>query len=364
MTNKKLWTSAEFEKLHTLQAEGWTQQQIGQMLGRTVSSIRHAICRSKKRATTTKPQHSQSGSELHQRVERLQQAVEPVIGQVVQQQPPSDDFDAEAAWSAMARRTQRQIERAQSRRNMSVRFDAGRPIGIVALSDQHIGGKFTDMNRLIQDAQLIRDTPHFYAVLAGDSIDNHVKHRAAMIEADSTPDEQYRLFEYYLQILTPQKVLCLISGNHDGWSHLMAGVDMIKRLADLNKICYAPDEARLSVQVGAQSYHVAMRHKYRFNSSYNQTHSVKQWFRFGPSPFDIGIVGHHHEHSLESAMLHGQQRYLCRPGSYQILTGYSAENGFNDAIPTCPTFILHGGNRKRITAFDDLREAVWAVSEK
>jgi hypothetical protein len=191
------------------------------------------------------------------------------------------------------------------------------------------------------DAELIRDTPGCYCVLAGDQVDNHVKHYSAMLSARSQPSDQYRLFEYYLSILGP-KCLVVTSGNHDNWTNQIAGIDLLGRIVRDQRVFYSPDEAWLDIEVGDQQYVVGVRHQYRFGSQFNQTHTVKQWLRLGPREFDVGVIGHHHEAAIEQVIYRDRFRWVARPGSYQITSGYSRQYGFNHAIPTCPTFLFHG----------------------
>lgn len=63
------------------------------------------------------------------------------------------------------------------------------------------------------------------------------------------------------------------------------------------------------------------------------------------------------EPSIEAFEAHGQTRWACRPGSYQITSSYSRQYGFNPTTPTCPTFLLFA-NERRTIGFRDVREAV------
>jgi len=200
------------------------------------------------------------------------------------------------------------------------------------------------------------NTPNSYAILGGDGVDNHIKHKSAILSSRSQPDDQYLLYNYYLSILS-QSLLVMISGNHDDWTDQIAGIDMVRRLAEENRIHFAPDEARLRLQLGSVEYSLACRHQYRYNSSLNLCHTVKRWYDMGDDLFDIGVICHHHEAATEMFGRHGLPRYAARPGSYQIMSSYSRQKGYNITYPTCPTFILHPDER-RITAFDDLRDGL------
>lgn len=264
--------------------------------------------------------------------------------------------DIQDLWKHAEEEAERRIAYSQERSKFAVEF-GDKPIAVSFISDQHIApGTPVDFRRMRQDAELIAETPNLYAILGGDGVDNHIKIRPAALAARSQPHEQWELYEYYLSIFA-EKIIVLISGNHDAWSDQLAGVDMVSKIAASQKLCYCPAEAFVNVTVGGQLYRLAVRHQYRFNSSMNQGHAVKQWWRFGEVDWDIGCIGHHHEAHVENMAAHGLNRWVCRPGSYQITSSFSRQFGFNSAQPKCPTFILIPGER-RILPFFDVRDAV------
>jgi len=274
-----------------------------------------------------------------------------------------DDWDGDAEWARAEQKGVKAINKASKRGRFKVNFETG-PIAISVISDQHIApGTPCDFTRMKEDAELIRDTKGFYAVFGGDGVDNHIKHRSALIGANSTPDEQWRLFDHYLQLFG-DKILAIISGNHDAWTAQIGGVDYLSKLANNHKVCYAPAEARLDITIKDQLYKMVVRHQTgRFNSSLNQTHAVKRFYENNEELFDVGVIGHHHEAAVEMFIKHGKKRYAARPGSYQISSPYSHQYGFSRSIPTCPTFVFFPGER-RIIGFDDVRNAAWALEGK
>ncbi len=259
-------------------------------------------------------------------------------------------------WGCAEAENAKRIERALSQGKFKAILP-DEPIAVSFISDQHIStGNVVDMKRMREDAELIAATPGCYAILGGDGVDNHIKIRAATLAARCQPGDQYELYSYYLSIMV-NKILAMISGNHDAWTDQTAGIDMVRRIASEQKLCYAPAEARIECVVGSTTYKLAVRHQYRMNSSFNLGHAVKQWWRMGDGDFDIGCVCHHHEPHIESFNAHGEEKWACRPGSYQITSSYSRQYGFNSTHPTCPTFILYP-NRKEIVGFKDLRPAI------
>ena len=234
--------------------------------------------------------------------------------------------------------------------------DSNLPIGICFVGDQHIGNEGSNHKLMREDANLIQQTPGMYAILGGDGWDNHIKHLAAIINAKSAPADQAKMFVYYVGLFK-QKILAVISGNHEAWTKQMAGIDVLKMLIDHGTIVYSPHGLKLILRVGGQDYRVYVRHKTRFNSAMNTTHTIKQLYRFGDWPFDIGFRGDEHEADIEEFRAHGLMRWALRGGSYQILSEYGEMKGYPRPMPISPTIILYPGQR-RIDAYSDLHKAV------
>jgi len=231
------------------------------------------------------------------------------------------------------------------------------PCALCFVGDQHISlGNCVDLERMREDAELISSTPGCYAILGGDGVDNHIKHRAAVLAARSQPHDQYELFEWYLSIFA-HRILVVLSGNHDAWTNQIAGVDVVSMICQRQQLCYAPDEAILGVQVGGEKYKIGTRHQYRLNSSFNETHAVKQWFRNGECDWDIGNINHNHTSAVEPFWAHGKERWACRTGSYQITSAYSRQYGYNKTRPMAPSFVVYP-DRREIIGFHDLRPAM------
>ena len=357
------WSEADIARALAAKASGRTYPDIAADMGRSADSVRRIIKlhRHKTPAAPLPPGQVESmeAAALRGKVASLEaQLARAATGverlQVTTEAEPAHSPDE--LWRLAEEDNAKRIDYANKRG----RFACVLPDAVAAvafISDQHIApGTPVDMRRMREDAELIRDTPGLYCCLGGDAVDNHIKHRSAIMAARSQPHDQYLLFEWYLEILAP-KVIAMISGNHDKWTDEIGGVDMLARIAKAQRLYYAPSEAIGDVTVGETIYKIGVRHQFRMNSSYNQTHAVKQWYRMGTEDWDIGCIGHHHEAAVEMFIARGQRKWACRPGSYQITSSYSHQYGWNNAEPTCPTFILYGSGR-RIIGFADVHDAV------
>lgn len=371
------WTNEEFNIIRESYSSGLLIQDIATKLGRSEPAVRHKVRElglSDKKSPVSKrfsqeekktledASYDFENSLLKAELKEMKEKVAEAELRIVQPEW-EDDWDGDAEWARAEQKGIKAINKASKRGRFKVNFETG-PIAISVISDQHIApGTPCDFTRMKEDAELIRDTKGFYAVFGGDGVDNHIKHRSALIGANSTPDEQWRLFDHYLQLFG-DKILAIISGNHDAWTAQIGGVDYLSKLANNHKVCYAPAEARLDITIRDQLYKMVVRHQTgRFNSSLNQTHAVKRFYENNEELFDVGVIGHHHEAAVEMFIKHGQKRYAARPGSYQISSPYSHQYGFSRSIPTCPTFVFFPGER-RIIGFDDVRNAAWALKGK
>jgi hypothetical protein len=368
MNTRKPWTPDEENRAWAMREAGQSNLQIAGNLGRTKDSVANKLTDLKQNPPRQQPvtqgnqslHHAANEMELAALREQVRRTSPPVVVRSEWDEDEPDGPNVKALWEHAEKDCDRRIERTRKQAQFSVEFDA-KPIAITFVSDQHIApGTPVAMKRMREDAELIARTPRLFAVLNGDGVDNHIKHRSAILASRSTPDDQWRLFDYYLQIFH-ESILVVTSGNHDAWTVGLGGTDVLRRIAEANKVRYAKHEARLSVKVGQQPYSVAMRHQYRLNSSFNQTHAVKQWFRLGEADFDIGVVSHHHECAVEKFIARGQVRVAIRPGSYQITSAYAADLGYNPSIPACPTVILFPGSR-RMWTFHDVRDGAEALA--
>ena len=366
---RRFWTDEEERILLDMRKAGANRHEIGARLGRSASSVDNKL--KVMEAPRPIPPESQvvefENAALQYEVvdleERIDHYKKVASGEVEVEPVWQDDWDGGNEWDKAEQRAKKDIVKAKNHGRFNIRFNSG-PIAISCISDQHIApGTACDFKRMREDAELIRETPGFYAVFVGDGVDNHIKHRSAMIGSKSSPDDQWKLFDHYLTIFG-DKILTIISGNHDYWTKQIGGVDFLAKVAAQHKICYAPAEAKLKIDVAGQNYDMLIRHQTgRFNSSLNQTHAVKRHYEFGDETFDIGVIGHHHTAALEMFLKHGLKRYAARPGSYQITSPYAHQYGYGHSVPTCPTFILFPEER-RIVGFDDVRDALWAWDRK
>jgi len=334
------------EQIAALKAQGYSWAQIGEEVGLSAGAARTRDYEARKKMPTVDPEELQAIRQSAQRTSAPAGVCQPLY---------RDKSNLDSKWRVMERDSDRRIAKAKLESRFKITLPSDRVSAITFISDNHIApGTPVAHKRMRLDAELISETNDIHVILGGDSVDNHIKHTAAILAARSQPSDQYEFFQHFLGLIQ-HRIMVVTSGNHDLWTNQAAGVDMVRWICKEKKLCYAPHEARITCKAGKQTYKVAVRHQYRMNSSFNQTHAVKQWLRNGEELFDIGAVCHHHETAIEEGLAFGQQRWFCRPGSYQITSAYSSQYGYNMAIPTCPSFLVFPTERK-IVGTSNIRE--------
>lgn len=277
-------------------------------------------------------------------------------------EPKKPDFySPEKEWERAKKATRAARKWQVERHYPTVQIATRRPVGIAFASDHHLNqSAAVDMDRMEEDAEIVQNTPGLWIMLGGDGVDNHIKHRSAMVNSGSRPSTEYLLFEHYMGMLD-RKILAMVSGNHDDWTNDMAGADMLAQIAQRQRVFYAPDYVVMTVELVdptdlekvTQRYTIKLRHQYRYNSSFNLLHCVKRMWEMDSDDFDVGVIGHHHEAGYEPFEKHGVERLAFRPGAYQITTGHSRRYGHKAATPTSPVAVLWP-NHRRMVGFKDL----------
>ena len=349
MPSGMLWSEEEAAFMARLWAMGHTNQEVwekhqddGRFPKRTVNAM--AKARTTSRVVAEAVRRAEEGYNIPRRVERaLAGEHEPGVTMEHVEKPPA--LDPEATWLRAERATTAQSEWHKKRHYAKITFQTDKPIAFSFVADQHISQDGPVMlQKMREDAELIRDTSGMYAILGGDGVDNHIKHHAAMINAGSRPGTEWSMYDHYLKMFG-HKIVGAISGNHDDWTQDMTGMDAVSNLMQRNRIWFAPDYFVITVALvmGAhiEKYVIKIRHQYRYNSSFNETHSVKQMLRIDDHDFDVGVLCHKHRWAYEEL-----ERIALRPGSYQVTSGYSRRYGYGLSTPTCPTVILWPGMRK------------------
>lgn len=250
-----------------------------------------------------------------------------------------------------------ELKKAMGRSEFSwMPIDPWSPLGIAFMADIHGGSTGVEYDAFERDVQLVLNTPGLYVVLAGDMIDNMIKHLASVLANNMPAALQWMWLAELLVRLAP-KLLAIVGGNHEAWTAAFSNFEPLKQFASRLAVPYDADEVLLKIGLQDAVYDVAVRHKYRFNSSDNPSHSVKKLWTFGDYDFDVGVVGDKHVATVEPFVRHQHTKWVLRPGSYQVYSKFGSSMGFHGALPVTPVAIFLP-DRKDLHGFSNME---WGV---
>jgi len=240
--------------------------------------------------------------------------------------------------------------------DVTARIDSQVPIGIVFTSDWHVGPVGTDLRALEADIDLIVATPNLYAYVGGDAAHNFILSVMAHfgdMETDMRVDDQFILVQRWLERLRP-KLIAVGDGNHS-WTTKVADDNRIAKICADLRLVYTGFGGMLRLILPGQSYKIYRVHRGRYNSSFNLTHAVKRLYEFAPEPFDVGVIEHGHQPTIEPFERHGLTRLAVRTGSYQIDSDFAREQGLTWTKGT--PVVVFDPQVRRMTGFMDLEVA-------
>jgi len=210
--------------------------------------------------------------------------------------------------------------------NLDITIHDDKPTAFAFPADWHVGATGTDHELLIEHCEMMGRTVGLHTIIGGDIIENMIHPKIVeQSGADMPPDAQYEVVAYLMGLAKPDAVA---HGNHSDWTMQFAGVDMLAEIAGEQNVVCTADGAEIGLHVGKQLYTVYRQHKYKYNSSFNLTHSVKRLWEMGICDFDIGIVEHHHVPAMEPFYKHAKLRYAIRTGTYKTRDDWARRQGF------------------------------------
>lgn len=230
------------------------------------------------------------------------------------------------------------------------------PIASVKTADWHIGQPGVDYDQFKSDMEFIRDEPNIYCDVGGDGYQNIIQPSKVGSSHNQQPISPQRgLFVLTLKELI-DKIKVLRTGNHNYWSTLAVGEDWENELARRLKILYMKHYGVIHWKIGDMIYTELAMHKSSFNSSFNLTHTCKQYQRLYCPKARIITVEHHHIAAIEQYRYDDKECVAIRTGTYAIYDDYAQQNGFFGAHVANPTVIMFP-HEDKIVGFKDMRDA-------
>ena len=274
------------------------------------------------------------------------------------QMPEVDDLTFDELWES-AYAFQEASHQLSNRQDVAdIHLDVDHPIAVCFVADTHIGAIDTPLDIVRSRFELLEQYPYIYPAGCGDKVDNYLptSHAAGMFGALFPPELQKELVENLYKRLIG-RWLWIIQGCHDEWSHTADDFDFTKYLSKRLGCPNLGFGGLVNLKVGKQDYQIAVRHKYRFNSSMNLTHAPKQLVRFDAKNADIAVVAHNHVTAIEQVSEKEKDRVYIRPGSMKGQDRWTRSIGFSESGRNMPCVVLWP-NKRQMMSFMDLYQCV------
>lgn len=266
--------------------------------------------------------------------------------------------DPAEVWARAEAEWRRTAETRERQRSQEIVFPRG-PACLVFMADLHLGSAGTNYPKLRDECELARSIPNSGVFLVGDLVDNFILGWCMSIRTHtriSIPDE-WVLAEHVLDILGPRLVAC-VAGNHDQWTTKAAGVDLLRDLVGRVRrgVIYDTDDALVTVRVGAASWRLRARHKFKGSSIYNAIHGQGRAARWDGDA-DIYVGAHTHPGALYGTLNVGERRVLgAQLGAYKEADAYARREGFSRPSGDAALALVFT-ERGRVIPCDSLDEA-------
>ena len=235
-------------------------------------------------------------------------------------------------------------------------FDTTLPIAITNSADDHLGQFGCDYDSWLKDHKAVAAEPGVYINKGGDLINNIIQASKVGSGHNQSPIAVQKAVASLMFKMLADKIGVVESGNHVDWDALLTGEDWLGEKLRKLKLVYIKDGATVYYHVGEQTYIHYIRHKGRFNSSFNLTHICKQYQRLYCPQARIVSFEHHHVASIEQYNYDGKECIAFRPGTYGVYDDYARQNGFLGAHVCNPTVVLYP-DKDKLVGFKDMYDA-------
>jgi len=241
----------------------------------------------------------------------------------------------------------------ESNRNISFNIE-GDFIAVLVISDLHYGNENVEMEYVERLINFVKKYPRAYCILNGDIIDNWVKlaPNGGIYEQTIKPEYQTEIMVHKLEPIK-DKILGIVMGNHEGRSQKQGEKNPTKTMAQKFNVPYLGPGGRINLTINGIEYRLHIRHRFRYESSFNPCHSCGRLIEQLDSEADIVGIGHKHDPAVEVRYKAGKQRSFMRFGSAMPSTKYSDYLGYGKTPLVAPTVLL-SGDKKMHHPFIDL----------
>lgn len=238
---------------------------------------------------------------------------------------------------------QRLSEGAKASQDRSrIVLDTDQPIGVLFLSDAHLGDWSTDYELFERITDEILGTPNLYIALLGDMAHMAIKLRGvAEVTSNLLPPElQLSYFTSWLEEVSDRILLCTWDNHAVEREELGSGISAFKRL-QAKRFVYFNGIGHPDVQVGGEVYKLAVSHRFRGRSQVHPASAPMQYLVREGHQREIAVQGDFHIPAILQ-FVHGDMEKLAMvTGSVQTRSPFARRHFSLMTHPIFPVLELH-----------------------
>lgn len=251
--------------------------------------------------------------------------------------------DDAALWNAF-KEYQRETRRAQPHQEHTtaqLQPNGDGKAYLVGIGDLHLENVQTYSDKIERDLRTIRQQKGAGVVVPGDLTDSPVKYKDGSHHTVAATSDARKLAETALALIK-HKILAMSSGCHERHGEEQADYNHVADLAQRWDIPYLGFQGSLELQVGKQYYNIAVSHKGKGHSMYNDHHSGIRIIRESYPDAEIIITGHNHRAGHLDQAEQGQRKLVLSIGTYKQGDWYARSEGHTsgEANLNTPVVIL------------------------
>lgn len=204
-------------------------------------------------------------------------------------------------------------------------YEFDESIILAFLSDLHIGSSSTKYIRFWEYCKKIKYTANTKVFLLADLIENFGKffRGSGIHDQLMPPPQQKNDAEWLVKYLGEDKILGIIQGSHEEFSHENDSFDFSKYLANKINVPYLGFGSLVKFKIGVNEYKVYLSHEDMYYSKFNLCHGLKRICR-EEKDYDLGVSAHNHTGDIEYFEVEGEPKRAMK------LSGYKNPDRFLD----------------------------------
>jgi hypothetical protein len=205
-----------------------------------------------------------------------------------------------------------------------IELDVDHPIGIIFLSDAHLGDWATDHELFERITDEILSTPNLYIALLGDMAAMNIKLRGvAEVAANLLPPTlQLEYFASWLDEVDHRIILSTWDNHAVEREEGATGISSFAR-AQNRRVPYFSGIGHADIVVGAEEYRLAVSHRFRGRSVVNPCAGPMKYLINEAYDREIAAMGDAHVSGVLQFTHGASQKIAINTGSCQLNSGYA-----------------------------------------